>query len=161
MWHKPCRTFHPWCLCIKTRCLFSFDNMIFDTALATAFKSNQLWYRALRYIRYQNDGVIHRQYGNRCPTKIKPSTCEPGHYFRMKWQHLRFSASHSHGLDHRVVICLCKCRITVYNIMMTSSNGNIFRVTGPLCGESTGHRWIHLTKASDAELWYFRWYAPE
>ena len=21
MWHKPCRTFHPWCLCIKTRCL--------------------------------------------------------------------------------------------------------------------------------------------
>ena len=28
--------------------------------------------------------------------------------------------------------------------MMTSSNGNIFRVTGPLCGESTGHvRGIH------------------
>ena len=22
MWHKPCRTFHPWCLCIKTRCLY-------------------------------------------------------------------------------------------------------------------------------------------
>ena len=22
MWHKPCRTFHPWCPCIKTRCLF-------------------------------------------------------------------------------------------------------------------------------------------
>ena len=26
--------------------------------------------------------------------------------------------------------------------MMTSSNGNIFRVTDPLCGEFTGHRWI-------------------
>ena len=26
--------------------------------------------------------------------------------------------------------------------MMTSSNGNISRVTGPLCGEFTGHRWI-------------------
>ena len=24
--------------------------------------------------------------------------------------------------------------------MMTSSNGNIFRVSGPLCGEFTGHR---------------------
>ena len=24
MWHKPCRTFHPWCPCIKTRCLFIF-----------------------------------------------------------------------------------------------------------------------------------------
>ena len=21
MWHKPCRTFHPWCQCIKARCL--------------------------------------------------------------------------------------------------------------------------------------------
>ena len=23
MWHKPCRTFHPWCPCTKTRCLSS------------------------------------------------------------------------------------------------------------------------------------------
>ena len=36
--------------------------------------------------------------------------------------------------------------------MMTSSNGNIFRVTGSLCGEFTSHQWIPLTKASDAEL---------
>ena len=26
MWHKPCRTFHPWCPCIKTRCLFRCDS---------------------------------------------------------------------------------------------------------------------------------------
>ena len=45
--------------------------------------------------------------------------------------------------------------------MMTSSNGNIFRVTGPLWGVSTGDRRIYLTKASDAELWYFLWSAPE
>ena len=45
--------------------------------------------------------------------------------------------------------------------MMTSSNGNFFRVTGPLCGEFTGDRWIHLTKASDAELWCLLWSAPE
>ena len=45
--------------------------------------------------------------------------------------------------------------------MMTSSNGNIFRVTGHLCGEFTGLRWIPLTKASDAELWYFLWSASE
>ena len=38
---------------------------------------------------------------------------------------------------------------------MTSSNENIFRVTGLLWGEFTGHRWIPLTKASDAELWFF------
>ena len=35
-----------------------------------------------------------------------------------------------------------------------------FRVIGPLCGEFTGHRWIPLTKASDAERWYFLWSAP-
>ena len=28
------------------------------------------------------------------------------------------------------------------NFMMTSSNGNILRVTGPLCEEFTGDRWI-------------------
>ena len=31
----------------------------------------------------------------------------------------------------------------------------LFRLTGPLCGEFTGHRWIPLTKARDAELWCF------
>ena len=36
---------------------------------------------------------------------------------------------------------------------MTLSNGNIFCVTGPLLGESTGDRWIPLTKTSDVELW--------
>ena len=35
-----------------------------------------------------------------------------------------------------------------------------FRVTGPLCGEITGHRWTPLTKASDVELWCFLWSAP-
>ena len=43
---------------------------------------------------------------------------------------------------------------------MTSSNGNIFRVTGPFWGECTGHRWITLTNASDTEL-CFLWSAPE
>ena len=34
----------------------------------------------------------------------------------------------------------------LYLNMMTSSNGNIFRVTGPLCGEFTGPRWIPCTQ---------------
>ena len=41
-------------------------------------------------------------------------------------------------------------------VLMTSSNENVFRVAGPLCG----HRWIPLTKASDAELWCSLWSAP-
>ena len=39
--------------------------------------------------------------------------------------------------------------------MITSSNGNIFRVTGHLFGEFTGPRWSPHTKASDVELWCF------
>ena len=46
-------------------------------------------------------------------------------------------------------------------LMMTSSNGNLFLVTGLLCGEFTGHRGLPLTKASDAKLWCFLRSAPE
>ena len=45
--------------------------------------------------------------------------------------------------------------------MITSFNGNIFYITGPLWGESTGHQWIPLKIASDVELWCFHWYTPE
>ena len=44
---------------------------------------------------------------------------------------------------------------------ITSWNGNILRVTGPLWGESTGHWWIPLIKASGMELWCFLWFAPD
>ena len=44
--------------------------------------------------------------------------------------------------------------IPVHLNIMTSSSRNIFRVTGHLCGEFTGHRWIPHTKASNAELWF-------
>ena len=51
------------------------------------------------------------------------------------------------------------CYRSIY--LKTSSNGNIFHVTGHLCGEFTGHRWIPRTKASDAELWWFLWSAAD
>ena len=52
--------------------------------------------------------------------------------------------------------------MAVLRVMMTSSNGNIFHVTGPLCGKFTGHQVIPLTtKASDVKLWLFLWSTPE
>ena len=36
-----------------------------------------------------------------------------------------------------------------------------FRVSGPFCREFTGHRWIFLTKTSDANPWCFLWSAIE
>ena len=41
--------------------------------------------------------------------------------------------------------------------MMTSSNGNIFRVTGSLCGEFTGPGEFPTQRTSNAWLWYFLW----
>ena len=51
--------------------------------------------------------------------------------------------------------------ITNHCLMMTLSDGDIFRVTVPQCGEFTGHLWIPLTKASEEELWCSLWSAPE
>ena len=45
--------------------------------------------------------------------------------------------------------------------MMMSSNGNIFRVAGPLWGEFISHRSFPLTQASDAEFSSFLSSAPE
>ena len=50
---------------------------------------------------------------------------------------------------------LCPLRLQFY--MMTSTNGNIFRITGPSYGEFTGDWWIPPTKPSDADLWCFFW----
>ena len=57
------------------------------------------------------------------------------------------TALYSHRLGHNVY------HRDAYH-MMTSPNGSIFRVTGPLSGESTGPRWIPRTKASDRALMF-------
>ena len=56
MWHKPCRTFHPWCPCIKTRCLSSY-------CCHVAIIQKHLWYLIPRAIYNMADrgGIIHAQ----------------------------------------------------------------------------------------------------
>ena len=51
----------------------------------------------------------------------------------------------------KLVIYVSKSIDNNNQIMVTSSNGHIFRVTGPLWGKPTHYRWIPYTKASDAE----------
>ena len=50
MWHKPCRTFHPWCPCIKTSCLLSYWLHIYftppldiDCHIGCIFTSHRPW----------------------------------------------------------------------------------------------------------------------
>ena len=72
----------------------------------------------------------------------------------------------SRELSKELIITLGFCKQVrtdpeVEAFTVTLSNGNIFHVTGPLWGESTGHWWIPLTKTSDAKLWCFLWSEPE
>ena len=43
MWHKPCRTFHPWCPCIKTRCLLNFFGQPGSVSKFPPFLWVKLW----------------------------------------------------------------------------------------------------------------------
>ena len=84
---------------------------------------------------------------------------------RPQWRHCNGTTL---TINHRVcpiTICmamLCCVLLWLYNQIsvnmwntMTSSNGNIYRVTGHVCWEFIGQRWIPQTKASGAELWCF------
>ena len=79
---------------------------------------------------------------------------------------LRWFIAYTPGLLQRRHVARCEIFLVMdknfrflEQSMMTSSNGNIFRVTGPLGGKFAGHQWIPHTKASDAELSFFRWSA--
>ena len=53
-------------------------------------------------------------------------------------QNCKFWQVIKHAVDYYWLMAKVEPDQTQYNCMMTSSNGNIFRVTGPLCGEFTG-----------------------
>ena len=92
--------------------------------------------------------------------------------FVSETEHLAYGLR-GHWLNKTVSKIWCQCfddtaaiiRLSAgHNIyMMTSSNGNISRITGPLCGEFTGHRWFPGKKASDAELWcsLYKWLSKQ
>ena len=63
----------------------------------------------------------------------------------VKW-HFSSTPYPSAPLVHAHVVMTLHDDITKWKHMIMSSNGNIFRVTGPLRGESASN----LTKASDA-----------
>ena len=64
-----------------------------------------------------------------------------------------------HGVSNQRLLQCWLVRFT--DNIMSSSNGNICRVTSSLWGESTGDHWISLAKASDAEPWCFLWSAGQ
>ena len=97
----------------------------------------------------------------------KENVKAPSHYkpFMRGIHRSPMDSPHKWSVMGKAVLCSGVIMGSVPHIpwesMMTSSNGNIFRVTDHLCGEFTGPRWIPRTKASEAELWCFLWSASE
>ena len=78
------------------------------------------------------------------------------------WEWDKKYTAHAHGSG--IVLCYSTATVsskTNDRYKMMPPNGNTFRVTGPLCGEFTSHRWIPRKKASYAEPWCFLWSAPD
>ena len=79
------------------------------------------------------------------------------------WFTHAYSSSRSTGIGaigRWLTQCRCQWRKFWRIWEESSSNGNISRVTDPLWGELTSNYWIPLTKAIDAELWFFLWSMP-
>ena len=74
----------------------------------------------------------------------------PKHYSGVVWASWWLSSSVTQLYNQKLAQTNQK-----YIYMMTSSNGYIFRFTGPFYGEYSDHRWSPLTKANDVELWCF------
>ena len=64
-----------------------------------------------------------------------------------------YSAPNFPSSPNRKSSCEASSDVTIS--MITLSNGTFFLVTGPLWREITGYWWNPLTKAGDAELWFF------
>ena len=61
MWHKPCRTFHLWCLCIKTRCLLSHWGRVTHICVSNLTiigSDNGLLPGRRQAIIWTNDGIL-------------------------------------------------------------------------------------------------------
>ena len=139
-------------LLATTRTIFFFVFLLLECSLRTYLSDMQVahsviigykvWVRLL-WIYLDTCSVIHAS----------------EHCYIFLWYDAGPSYWHSVGVLHWLWGDLKTCFTPV--LMITSSNGNIIRVTGHLCGELTGPRWIPRTKASDAELWCFLWSAPE
>ena len=90
-------------------------------------------------------------------TILRPSYLHNGISYTGKMASLYWIRALMNMHSFRVLLCFVISQFYT----MTSSNGNIFRVIGLLCGEFTGPRGIPRTKASDTGLWCFLWSVPE
>ena len=126
----------------------SFDISLLDILNHGGCWNSLLWKKRMRLIKLAWRGKIILDPISRPPMTWWLSVRE----HQQAWYWHIFSQICPGGWIYNT--CSMFCWLVITN-MMTSSNENIFRINGPLCGEYIGHRRIPLTKASDMELWCF------
>ena len=104
-----------------------------------------IWYIAL--FNPQKITKLNKNVVNECRLGILPS----GKHIFFAFHFCRVTSEIESTKKSQYVSFLNEVR-WLHMVMITSSNGNIFCVTGPLFEEFTGPRWFPLTKASDANF---------
>ena len=125
----------------------NFDTNVYEMG---SLKSNRHWFRIA-----SGKGLVTRRRQILSWTNLPPTS--PG---RNKSYYCQYNCSQHLSylyLQNSLALCAWLAFLSIlfpnpsglshwhldnHIIMMTSSNGNIFRVTGHLCGEFTGTRWI-------------------
>ena len=131
----------------------SLDNHCSNTYKSIQRQCNIVWYSvvseaATTDLEYLPCFEVTKDTPQRLLWELRRTTTE---IFRVFYFADRIQFSGLYTTMYRIRALLCFL-FYVRSRIMTSSNENIFRVTGPLWGESADHRWIPFTKASDAEL---------
>ena len=147
---KPCHRVQQFC--VPSAYWFSMNDLFIFT-MSLCFPSSSYIYRFYFVYSCQMDDILNGRYSAQrywLPVvAVKPINC-------MIQRNVAILIFLSYSLKYALDLSLSdKYWFAILCIMMTSSNGNIFRVTGLLCGEFTGARWILRTKVSNEELWCF------
>ena len=118
----------------------------------------------LTFGRHFQMNFLERKYSHYDSHSAKVCSCE----FTKMGQHCsRLSLATEQATSHQLkqwwdLICwYVSPNLNEFHAWWRHQMETFFRVTGPLCEEFTGHRWITHTKASDAELWCFLWSGPD
>ena len=145
MWHKPCRTFHPWCLCIKTRCLSGVEIQIYEMTS----RPSETYMRKQKLPLRKNGGSPVRRQAIIWINVSLLLFIEPLGTSRNNKQSNRFKKSAKWG-----PLCMASQINDVSIFWSTVCSGADKKQTKnikasrhwPLWGESAANRWIPLTK---------------
>ena len=141
---RPCINNDSTCGSVITRCVW-FKALTIDTQIARLFYGGMgclLWVYRVSY-----GTIFSLSCCMQCRIILNRVKMGPG----------RITNEHSHKQWN--ILSTCNCYLGKYHNDVIK--WELFRDTGTLCGGFTGHRWIPLTKSSDAELWCFLWSMPE